>query len=233
MFKAIKLLLILGLIFILVTDFFRHTLTRILIEKTTRHATGLKLSIEDLNLDILNSSLDMQGIILFNPPGFKNEVMGKASEIFIKYDLLGSLTGGVRLQQLKAKIDEINIIINEKGISNTASFRRQKLKAKSANNSPSASDVQRKSKANKRKKRPKFLIDRLEFSVERTSYMNCNADIGQTAVIVFERKGPYVFNNVSGLEDVLKPVLAKGVIRNFLNNLSIVIPMNAVTDSLN
>ena len=48
--------------------------------------------------------------------------------------------------------------------------------------------------------------------------MNCNAGIGQTAVIVFERKGPYVFNNVDGLEDVLKPISAKGEINNFLNN---------------
>lgn len=227
MLKAIKLLLILGLIFILVTAFFRHTLTRILIEKVTRHVTGLKLSIEDLNLDILNSSLDMKGIILFNPPGFKNEVMGRASEIFIKYDLLGFLRGRFRLRQIKAEIDEINIIKNEQGKSNVSSFK----KAKSSKDASSTPAAQKKIKASKKQKRTKYLIDKLEISVKKVTFMNYKAGIGQPAVIIFTSEGPLILTNVSDFSYVIDAMSEKEKFRNLLNNLLRIIPTEPVTGS--
>jgi len=207
MLRTLKTFLISILILILVAAIFRHTLCRFLIEKTTARATGLKLSIEDLNLDILNNNLRMRGITLLNPPGFKNEALGKAREIFIKYDLLGSLGGRLHLRLLKADIDEINIIRNEKGGSNVSA-------------AASSTSLARKSaKRIKRKRRPKFLIDRLEISLEKAAFMDYNAGIGQPAVIIFTVKGPCVFKNVGDLGYVVNSVSTRGGFRSLIEGI--------------
>lgn len=232
MVKAIKLLLILGLIFILAVSFLRHRLSRLLIEAATKHTTGLKLSIEDLNLNILNSSLNMRGITLFNPPGFRNEVLGSASEIFIKYDLLGSLAGGLHLRLVKAEIDEIKIIRNEKGSSNISSFKRARPKAKSSKDTLLSSSARKENKASKRKKRPKFLINRLEISLEKVTFLNYSAMIGQPAAIIFTSEGPFVFTNVSDFGYVIDTMSEKEKFRNLLNNLVRILPTESIKDSV-
>lgn len=218
--------MILILVLILATALFRHTLCRLLIEKATARATGLKLSIEDLNLDILNNNLHMRGITLLNPPGFKNEALGKAREIFIKYDLLGSLGGRLHLRLLKADIDEVNIIRNEKGGSNVSALKKREVKAKASSSASSTSLVQKRVKRIERKRRPKFLIDRLEISLEKAAFMDYNAGIGQPAVIIFTIKGPCVFKNVSDLGYVVNSVSTRGGFRSLLDNLLQIIPQD-------
>ncbi|MBL7092126.1 MAG: hypothetical protein ISS24_01835 [Candidatus Omnitrophica bacterium] len=219
MFRTLKAFLILILIFVLVAAFFRHTLCRLLIEKATARATGLKLSIEDLNLNILNSNLCMRGITLLNPPGFKNEALGKAREIFIKYDLLGSLGGRLHLRLLKADIDEVNIIRNEKGGSNVSALKKGEFKAKASSGTSSTSLARKSVKRIKRKRQPKFLIDRLEISLEKAAFMDYNAGIGQPAVIIFTVKDPCVFKNVSDLGYVVNSVSTRGGFRSLIEGI--------------
>ena len=128
MFKFIKIFLILILVLILIVVFFRHSLCRLLIVKATTKATGLKLSIEELNLDILSSTLTMRGIILFNPPGFKDEVLSKVKEISIRYELPDCLSGRLHFREAKVKVEEINIIRNENRDSNVTAFKKDKFK---------------------------------------------------------------------------------------------------------
>jgi len=219
MLRTLKAFLISILILILVAAIFRHTLCRLLIEKATARATGLKLSIEDLNLDILNNNLRMRGITLLNPPGFKNEALGEAREIFIKYDLLGSLGGRLHLRLLKADIDEINIIRNEKGGSNVSALKKGEVKARASSAASSTSLAQKRVKRIERKRRPKFLIDRLEISLEKAAFMDYNAGIGQPAVIIFTVKGPCVFKNVGDLGYVVNSVSTKGGFRSLIEGI--------------
>lgn len=225
MFKLAKILLILILISILIAAILRHNLCQHLIIKTAAGATGLELSIQDLDLDILNNSLYMRGITLFNPPGFKNKVLGKVKEIFIEYDSLDFLSGRLHLRQVKADIGEINIIRNEKGSSNLSVFRTKQSKSKASAPKASARDtsavlaVQKKAKRTK-KKRPKFLIDRLELSLEKATFVDYKAGIGESAVIIFTIKGPLVYKNVSDLSYVVSSVSAKGGFANLLSNFS-------------
>lgn len=205
MLKLAKILLILILIFILTAAFFRHMLLGFLICNAVIKTTGLKLSIEELSLNILDSSLYMGGITLFNPPGFKNKTLGKAKEIFIKYDLLDSLNGRLNLRQVKADISEINIIRNKEGISNVSAFKKEKSQVKS---SRQASPLQNEARRNKRK-RLKFLIDHLELSLEKATFIDYKAGIGEPAVIIYTGKDPFVFKNVSALGNVINSVSLK------------------------
>ena len=179
MSKLIKVLLILALIFILIVSFSRNALCRFLIRTTTSKTTGLKLSIEELNLDVFKSSLYIGGITLLNPEGFKDKALAKAKEIFIKYNLWGFLSGRLHLPDVRIDITEINIIRNEKGHSNVSALKRKKTglssraKESATHTSPAAS-IQEKGKKRKHS-RPRFIIDRLEVSVKKTTFIDYGA----------------------------------------------------------
>ena len=227
---SVKILLILILVFILILAFFRNSLCRIIIHNAATKATGLKLSIKQLNLNLLKCNLHMRGITLLNPPGFKNEILGRAEEIFISYDLPGLLKGSFHFPEARVHINEINIIRNEKGSSNISTFKRKRLKAKPSGAKPPAdisSSAPTQSKVRSRKHpRPKFLIDSLELSVDKVAFVNYTAGADEPAVIIFTSSDPFVFKNVSNLNYVIDSISTKGGFRNLLSAVVGLIPQD-------
>jgi uncharacterized protein involved in outer membrane biogenesis len=218
--KTVKILLVLILALILTVAFFRHRLCRLLIIQTADKAAGVKLSIQDLELNVLNSSLYMRGITVANPQGFKNLPFSTIEEIFIKYNLRALLSGRVHLRQAKARISEINIIRNEKGQSNLSILKTKQARSKETSVKP-PSAVQKKADIAQKKRPPRFLIDNLELSLGKATFMNYQAGIGEAAVIIFTIKGPLVYKNVSDLGSVFSSISVKAGFANLLNNLAL------------
>lgn len=224
MFKnCIKIFLVLVLIIILAAAFFRNRLCKTFVYFATDKATGLKLSLEKINLNVLDNTLRMRGITLLNPPGFKTTTLCQAEEILIKYHLLDCLRGRFHLRQVKVKINEINIIRNEKGESNVSAFRKSlnrkanspassSLPTHSSQTIAATSSLQKKVKINKQPY-PKFLIDRLEVSLAKVAFVNHQAETGRPAAIIVTTKGPFIFENVGNLNSVVNYVSA-----NLFNN---------------
>lgn len=220
MAKIVKFVLIAVLILILTAAFFRQALCRCLIETAVAGACGLKLSIEHLDLDILRNKLHLQGITLLNPPGFKDESLAKAKEILIKYEPLDLLRGRVHLPLLKVNISEVNIIRSENNASNVVNFKKMRSGAK-----PKAQHKQTQTPSNLQEVKqdippqPKLLIDRLELSLEKVTFINYQAGVGEPAVIIFTVDGPCVFKNVTDLNYVINSVSVKGGFKNILNGI--------------
>lgn len=212
-----KVILIIVLTGLLILALFRHSLCRFLIYRASAKATGgLRLTIKDLNLDLLHSSLTMRDVTLFNPAGFEDKILAQVKQIFIQYDLLGSLGKGWHIRQAKVDISEINSIKNESGISNVASLRNQKNLVKPPTQQPVLTSPTQNKPKQTTSRRPKFLIDHLEVSLEKATVINYAAKIGEPAVIVFMMKGPYHFHNVSDLEYVAES-LSKDTLGNNTN----------------
>ena len=232
MFKFLKIFLILILVIALAGIFFRNSICRLLIIHSTAQATGLKVTIEDLNLNILRSSLHLSGVTLYSPAGFKNGNLGKAKEIFVNYDVLGLIEGRLHLPLVKIDIAEINIIRNEEGKSNVSAFKRGKSQQGYPKRVTTNLSNQEKAKI---KKCPRFLIDRLELTIAKATFIDYRAGVGEPAIIIFTVKGPYVFKDVSDLGEVVGSVSAKGGFRRILENLLGVIPqdiLKTTTDAI-
>jgi len=219
-----KAFLVLVLLILLTIAFFRNRLCEALISAATTKVTGLTLSLEKINLDVLRSTLEMRGVTLLNPPGFEPIALGRAEEVFVKYDLLDCLRGRLHLRQVRVRINEINIIRNEKGKSNVSAFKR----APSKKPNPSASleqtttatlKLQKKAKISKRP-RPKFIIESLEVFPGKITFVDYRAGIGKPATIIVSAKGPFVFKNVGSLTSVVNSVSAKGGFRYLLDNFT-------------
>ncbi len=214
--KQLKIVLILILLSVLAAAVFRHKICRVLIEEATTRITGLNLSIEELNLDILKNSLYLRGITLHNPEEFDQPALARIEELSIKYDLLGSLGGTAHLRRVKAEVSEINIVKNEKGNSNLSSFSPNQQSGEPAGENLAVSVSAQKPETEKSSRRPKFLIDSLELSLDRVVFTDYAAEIGKPAVIIFISKGPQRFKNVSEFSYVFNSVSAKGGFSNLL-----------------
>lgn len=219
--KRIKSILVIILILVSISIFSRNILCRLLIEKFAARTTGLKLSIESFNLNILDNSLSMRGVTLFNPPDFKNRVLGKAKEIFIIYDLLAFLSGVIHLPVVKAEIDEINIIRNKDNNFNISAFKRKKSNAETPEKIKMTDVIQQKSIRPGLKKQLRFLVGKLEFSIRKVTFMDHKAGRGQQALIIFKAKAkePLVFKNISNLSHVIDRISTEDRFRTFLDNL--------------
>jgi hypothetical protein len=213
-FKAITIFLILLLVAILIAVSFRNKLCLSLIRNWTSKNIGLELSIEDLNINLLRNTLSLKGITLINPPGFKNETLGEIKEIFVNYDLISSLKKKKpHFRLIKVHISEINIIKNERGESNTASFVKRNVDTRFPTDTKSALPAQKEIEENKGGNNDKFLIDRLALSLEKATFMDYTANVGQ---IIFTLEGPCLFKNVSHLAYVINSVSTKGGFRDLL-----------------
>lgn len=219
-----KAFLVLVLLIILTIAFFRNRFCEALISAATTKATGLNLSIEKINLDVLRSTLEMRGVTLLNPPGFEPKALGRAEEVFVKYDLWDCLRGRLHLRQAKVRISEINIVRNEKGKFNVSAFKR----APSEKPNPSASHeqtitttlrLQKKAKISNRV-RPNFIIDRLEIFPGKITFMDYQTGIGKPAVIIVSAKGPFIFKNVGNLSSVVNSLSAKEGLGYLLDNFT-------------
>ena len=65
----------------------------------------------------------------------------------------------------------------------------------------------------------RFHIDRLQVSLDKATFVDYNAPVGESAVIIFSVKGPMVFKDVSDLNNVVDSVSASGGFKQLLNNL--------------
>jgi uncharacterized protein involved in outer membrane biogenesis len=209
MFRWIKIVFILILAFILTVAFFRHSLCKLLIVKLVNKATNLTLYIEDLDLDVLNSSLKMSEISLSNPVEFKNRVLGKSKQVFIKYDLPALLTGRIHLPEVKLDID-VTVIKDKRGNYNIPVLKNEsKIKLRNV------ALIQNRLKKDEINKQPKLFIEKLNLSFVKATFMNHKAGVEQTAVIIFTLDN-LELKNISDLTEAINSIAEKGGFRDFV-----------------
>ena len=234
MFKATKIFLISLLILILAVAVLRHALCRLIITSLTSKGTGLKLSIEQLNLDILSSNLSMQGIKLANPEGFQDGFLGEAKEISIQYDLLRALGGRLHFHQVKADISEIKIIRNESGDSNVAAFKKKRRQTNRAKkNTPSLAVPAEESQKQQKSRSAKFLIDRLEFRLRKVVFLNYKGGGDHPTMVVFTSEAPLIMSNVSDLGYIIESVKDKGEYGGLLDKVLGLVSQNSLKYTTN
>ncbi len=93
-----------------------------------RIMTGLELSIKSMNVGILNTLIGINGLQLFNPPGFVDKLMVDLPEVYVDYNLGAFIKGKVHLEEVRLDLKEFSVIKNEKGELNLDSLRVVKEK---------------------------------------------------------------------------------------------------------
>jgi len=120
-----KSFIIISIIFaLLVAVFFgKNLIIKTSVSAGVKAMTGLKLNIKSMNVGILNSLIGINGLQLFNPPGFVDELMVDLPEVYVDYDLGAFIKRKVHLEEVRLNLKEFSVIKNEKGELNLDSLR--------------------------------------------------------------------------------------------------------------
>ncbi len=110
----------------------RNFIARKSVEFGTERITGFPLTIESVNVGLLNGQLDVTGLKLMNPPEFEDREFVDLKKLHVDYRLGSMLAGAPHINDMLVDIDRLVIVKNTNGVSNT-----QKLKGVTSSNQPS------------------------------------------------------------------------------------------------
>ncbi|MFH1046654.1 MAG: hypothetical protein V1727_06820 [Candidatus Omnitrophota bacterium] len=223
MIRVIKITLVIFLVAVLALLSVRNTIAQNIIYGYAHRFTNLGLTVDSLNLDLVGSTLTFKGITLFNPSGFTNATLAKIKELSIHYSLISFIVKRPYFPAVKANIIELNIIKNPQGDYNLAFLKQEKSPAVGQPSiMPRVEPANLKEQGLTQKSR--FVIGRLELSLQKASFIAYKAGVETPTTIVFSLKGPSVFTNVTDLEHLINSLVPQGGLTDLLSLLGVMPP---------
>jgi len=143
---------------------FKNMLIKTAVEQGTKKATGLELTIEDMDVGLLASKVDITDMQLLNPAGFPDKVMIDIAKLLVDVELASFFKGGAHVETLELDLKELMVVRNKERKLNLSALK-------------SVSEKQRKGEkpveqeeAKKEKKAPQVVIDMLILKIGKVTY---------------------------------------------------------------
>ena len=147
---------------ILIALFFgKNMIIKTSVTAGVRAMTGLKLSIRSMDIGIFKTLIGINGLQLYNPSGFVDELMIDVPEIYVDYNLGAFMKGRTHFEEVRLNLKEFIIVKNEAGELNLDS-----LKVVKAEEEEEVIDEGKKGEA----KMPELQIDVLELRIGKVVY---------------------------------------------------------------
>ena len=116
----------------------KNVIAKTVVESGVRLITGLRLSMDGMDLGLLETSIGIRGLKLYNPPGFADPLMVSLPEIYVDYDPIALLSGGVHLEDMRLDLQEFTVERNAQGQLNLDSLAVVKESKRARQGQPAA-----------------------------------------------------------------------------------------------
>jgi hypothetical protein len=116
-----------------------------------------------MNIGILNTLIGINGLQLFNPPGFVDKLMVDLPEVYVDYNFGAFIKRKVHLEEVRLDLKEFSVIRNEKGELNLDSLRVVEEKKEEKIEGEEG-------KEEEKTKMPELQIDVLELKIGKVVY---------------------------------------------------------------
>ncbi|MBI4845110.1 MAG: hypothetical protein HY810_01315 [Candidatus Omnitrophica bacterium] len=204
----IKKILIGIFVFIAALVFILAVGKNIIIKKTVtsgvKVVTGLDMKIDKINVGVMNSLLNIEGLKLFNPEGFEDKLMVDLPEIFVDYDLEAFFKEkAVHLQEVRLNLNEFTVIKNKEGVLNLDSLKPVQS-AKKEQEEPNLAEEEPKQKQDM----PKIKIDKLKLKIGKVITKDYSAK-GEPVINEFNINIDETFENITDPNEIVKIILKK------------------------
>jgi len=155
--KKIFIVAVVVLCLSIVVSIAKNVIAKHAVSTGVRAITGLKLNIRSMDVGIIKTLIDIKGLELFNPSGFRDKLMVDMPEIHVDYDLGAFFKGKVHLESVRLNLEEFVVVKNQRGEVNLDSLKTVKAK---------------KGRSSSREKRemPDIQIDVLELKIGKVIY---------------------------------------------------------------
>ena len=205
---------------------FRNAVLKIILETAVTGLTGFKTKIEALRYD-LPATLQINGLRVYNPQGFKNSIFANAPEVYIDWSL-GELLREkkIHIREIKLHIEEIHIEKNALGITNASRLSSAGGSVKKTEEGPSKKTIPPASQPTP------FLLDRLELTLRTVSFEDHSAGRRVARAVVPEKISvdmkieKQIFGNIRDPQALVNLVLLKIVYGTTFGNLIGIRPDN-------
>ncbi len=118
-FRLIFLAIALVAAFVLSKD----AILKSLVERQIRAQTGMDVKIGKFSAGILSPVVDIEKLTLYNPPEFGGTLFLDVPVLHVEYSRLGLAERKLHLTLLRLNVAELNVVKNDTGHTNVASFR--------------------------------------------------------------------------------------------------------------
>lgn len=113
-----KLIIFLLVVLLIVAALAKDALIEMYTEKVLTDILGVKVDIGRMTVGFPRTYIDMQDIVVYNPSGYDDKVMGKIDELYIDYDGKKLLKRTLHLTELKFYLKELNFVKDKEGALN-------------------------------------------------------------------------------------------------------------------
>lgn len=143
----------------------RNVVLKAAVENGVKAVTGMPLTVKKIDVGLAEPYLNIEGLVIKNPPGFHETTLAEIPKIFVAYDFRGILKGKLHFVNVDLNIEKFSVVRNEKGELNLDS-----LKALAAPKKPGTTPEPAPEK--KEGKAPEIQIDVLRLRFGGASYVD-------------------------------------------------------------
>ena len=181
----------------------RNFLVRKGLEATVTGVTGFPLAIDDFDLGLLDSKVDVKGLHLTNPPGFEDPRCFSARRLAADIELSTAFGKELHIEDLDLDIEEVVVVRNVKGetsLDRLAALGGDKKDGKDGKPAPAGPPAEEK----------KWRCDRFHLRIDRVLFLDySNMRHGKPKQEVYDLKVDETFQGITGPGAVIRIVVLK------------------------
>jgi len=122
LFKWLFRLFLLAVILVVILLLSLNSILRVMIENRIRAQTGMDAEIGKFSLSLVEPTVEIQNLRLFNPPDFGGTPFLNIPEIHVEYDPAALARHEIHLTLVRFNLGELDIVKNEAGQTNLFSL---------------------------------------------------------------------------------------------------------------
>jgi len=208
--KLIMKLVVLVVVALVVLVLARNVVIKAAMETGARVVAGMPLSIQKFDLDIVHTSLDMEGLLLKNPAGFHDTTLVDIPKILVAYERASIFSGKVHLKDIVFDMKQFTVVKNEKGELNL-----DRLKALQGTQKAPAETPKQEPKAPA--KPIPVQIDKMHLQIGKVVYIDYSG--GQPTTKEFQINLDQSYENITDLYSVVRLIVLKAMMSSGISNL--------------
>ncbi len=147
--------------------FFKDGIIKTVLTTGMDRVIGIPLKIDRLNVGLLEGDVDVRGITIYNPDGFKGEILAVIPHLYINADVAALFEKKPHFELIEIDIAEIRVVRNKEGEIN---LNRIRSIASSYSKTDDADEPRVESTLEEEKKQSGLRIDKLVLSIDQLVY---------------------------------------------------------------
>lgn len=157
--RKLGMVIFILVVFIIILILAKNLIAKTAISAGVRALTGMRLSMKSMKVGVFKTRIEIKDLKLYNPKGFKDELMVDMPEIFVDYSLGSLLKGKAYFREIRLNLKEFIVVKNDFGELNLDSLKVVKEKKQP----PQA-------KEKKKAEMPELKIDELQLVIGKVIY---------------------------------------------------------------